>query len=466
MSTELHSPAATRARVRRSRVLALACVAALAPWAATPALAASGSGSGYGTFAVAAGAGTVRIPVAGFPDAAFRTSSSTVLVGSGLAAYLNADTPVGARYGSSRGKPYVNLRTTLGGSPSVTTLDFERPTPAGTWAFTLGDVDADRVRVEARGADGTPLSATQLGWQGAFNYCQGSPRPSTCAGPGPFTDLPVWHPDSGTLVGNGIDTSGASGWFQPLVPVSSVTLTFSVQTGIPIYQLWTSALSADISGRVGSNCGTPSGIPLTLRRPDGSTVDNADGTALTAVTDASGGYRFADVAPGDYRVSLDAPEGYRPSRAVAAADTTGARDAADVDLQLGCTTIEVPDNPPIDTPDGGPVTIVTPPGPGPSRNSHPVVVDSPRHGTVRRGGLNTLVYTPRPGFAGTDVFSYAYTNSRGQKVVTTVRIRVRHALADTGADAALPVLGLVGGGLVVAGALLAGAVARGRRRRV
>ena len=464
VSIKLEPAVATRASVRCSRVLALACAAALVPWAATPALAATGSG--YGTWSVLGGTGTMSIPVAGFPSAAFHTTSSTAPVQSGQSAFLNADTPVGARYGSSRGKQYVNLRTALSGSPSVTTLAFDRPTPAGTWAFTLGDVDADRVEVHALGADGAPLSPAQLGWQGAFNYCQGTPKPSTCVGPGPFNDMPVWEPGSSTLVGSGTDTSGASGWFQPTVPVSSVTLTFSVQTGIPIYQLWTSALSADISGRVGSACGTPpSGAVLTLLRPDGSTVRDPDGDPVTAVTGADGGYTFTGVAAGAYRVSLDAPAGYSPAKPVAAADTTGARDDTGVDFQLGCTTIDEPDNPPIVTPDDGPVTIVTPPGPGPSRNSHPAVVDPPEHGTVRRDGHNTLIYTPNPGFTGTDVFVYKYTNRHGQTVRVTARIRVRHALAATGADAALPTVGLVGGGLVAVGGLLTGSVRVRRRRR-
>ncbi|QMU68824.1 Ig-like domain-containing protein [Streptacidiphilus sp. P02-A3a] len=465
MSTELEPPkprTANRAAVRCSRALALACAAALVPWTASPALAASGAA--YGTWSVLGGAGTMRIPVTGFPTADFRSTSSTVVVGSGNSAFLNADTPVGARYGSSRGRPYLNLRTTRGGTPSETTLRFDRPTPAGSWAFTLGDVDADRVHVQARGADGTPLSAAQLGWQGAFNYCQGTPRPSTCIGPGPFDDMPVWLSGSSTLAGNGADSSGASGWFQPTVPVSSLTLTFSVQTGIPIYQLWTSALATDVSGRVSADCGVPSGLRLTLLRADGSTVDHPDGTPLTATTGADGGYAFPDVAPGDYRVSLRAGEGYRPDRAERDADTADGADATGVDLRLGCVPFTAPAAPPLNTPPDEPVTIVTPPGPGPSGHSDPTVTDPPAHGTVRRTGPNTLVYTPDPGFTGTDVFSYRYTNERGQQVTTRVRIRVRHTLPDTGADPALPAIGLVGGGLVVGGALLRGGLGARRRR--
>ncbi|MFC1437490.1 Ig-like domain-containing protein [Streptacidiphilus sp. N1-10] len=160
---------------------------------------------------------------------------------SGNSAFLGSSTPVGARYGSSQGHPYVNLRTAAGGKPSTTTLTFDHPTPANKWAFVLGDVDADTIKVSARGADGKALTTGQLGWKGAFNYCVNTPKPSTCTGSGPFTDKPVWNSGRATLVGRGGDTSGASGWFQPTVPITRLTLVFSVQTGIPIYQLWTVA---------------------------------------------------------------------------------------------------------------------------------------------------------------------------------------------------------------------------------
>lgn len=41
---------------------------------------------------------------------------------------------------------------------------------------------------------GNALSAADLGFAGVFNYCAVSPKPSSCSGPGPFTDVPTWHP--------------------------------------------------------------------------------------------------------------------------------------------------------------------------------------------------------------------------------------------------------------------------------
>ena len=135
-----------------------------------------------------------------------------------------------------------------------------------------------------------------------------------------------------------------------------------------------------------------------------------------------------------------------------------------MDFRLRCTTISRPAEPPLDAPEGGTVTIVTPPGPGPSGDSHPEAVERPDHGTVVPGGHNTLVYSADPGFTGTDSFVYTYIDRHGQTVRVPVRVRVREALADTGADAALPTVGLAGAGLVAVGALLTGA-GRARRRR-
>ena len=437
-------------------LLASALCAGPLALAADATAASSNAASAYGQWAVSGGSGSMRIPLAGFPAATVRTSASSVSVPSGASAFLGASTPMGARYGSSQGKAYINQGSAVGGGPSTTTLAFADPTPAGTWAFTLGDVDADLVRISATGVGGTPLTAAQLGFQGVFNYCTNSPKPSSCVGPGPFTDVPTWDPGTTTLTGNVVDTNGASGWFQPTVPVTSLTLTFTVQIGIPIYQLWTASLATSVEGTVAADCGeTPSGATVSLvRAAGGAAVTGTDGRPLTTTVATDGGYRFDDLAPGSYRAVLTAPEGYSPRTVEAAANTSAGADVTGADLKLGCDPVPVPPLPPVNAPSGGSVVIDVPPGPGPSGNAGAKVVDPPEHGTVVVLPDNKLRYTPHKGFTGRDGFTYMSRDTKGRLLLHTVTLMVRPTLAATGAD--LPLLpslglagGLAGGGLVL-----------------
>ncbi|SEM01395.1 hypothetical protein SAMN05414137_116223 [Streptacidiphilus jiangxiensis] len=203
--------------------------------------AAAASGGDYGLWALGGGGGSVAFPVRGFPQASFTTTSTSPSTPSGSSTYLNDSTPFGAEFGSSRNHDYLLVRTARGGAPSATTVTFDSPAPAGRWGFALGDIDADRVRIEAVDENGVAVSGSEFGWQGAFNYCASSPRPGSCTR-GPFTDEPVWHAGSHTLTGHVVDTDGAAGWFRPTVPIRSITFEFSVQSGIPVGQIWMAAL--------------------------------------------------------------------------------------------------------------------------------------------------------------------------------------------------------------------------------
>ncbi|MFI6323982.1 hypothetical protein ACIBG8_41110 [Nonomuraea sp. NPDC050556] len=194
----------------------------------------------YAEWELSGKSGTVEVPAVGFPAATFVTDAGGLQVPSGASTFLNAETPFGAEFGSSKDHGYLKFGTASGGKPSTTTVTFDAPTTPGDWGFALGDIDADSVKIVARGADGKVLTAEQLGWQGAFNYCTGSPKPSSC-GRTPGTDMPTWDAATSTLRGNVVDTSGASGWFKPTVPVKSLELVFTVQSGIPVGQLWIAA---------------------------------------------------------------------------------------------------------------------------------------------------------------------------------------------------------------------------------
>ena len=328
---------------------------------------------------------TMRLPAGGFP-AATVTSDSRGGVGviSGASSWLSAATPPGELYGSSRGRQYLNLRPQADRptSPSTTTYSFERPTPTGGWAFVLGDIDADRAVVTARGTDGRLLTGAELGWQGGFNYCTADGSPSCTGVP---EDVPTWDPATGELIGHvaAADTAGAAGWFRPTTPITSLTVEFFQRSGFPVYQMWFASLARDIAGTVSlvDEAGAPQGVlpgaALTLFAPDGAELD-------TATSDESGQYIFAGytAAPG-YRVELttlpeaddEHPFGLVPygERVVDEVDLS-ATDATDVDfaardiqpVAVSGTVLTDDETPVADatvmlTPDGGgtPLTTVT-----------------------------------------------------------------------------------------------------------
>lgn len=257
----------------------------------------SGSSGGYTT--------TMQLPAGGFPAASVTSDSRRGQVGvqSGGSIWLGEATPPGAVFGGSQDQPYLNLRPRADTStvPLTTTYTFERPAPPGSWAFVLGDIDADRAVVIARGSDGQLLTGAELGWQGGFNYCAVTPSPSCTGDSG---DIATWDPVTGEVIGNaaGIDTSGASGWFMPTVPVTSLTIYFFQRSGFPVYQTWFASLARDVSGTVVHDTEGPIGdATLTLFGPDG--------TALATTTSAGDGtYSFPGYAAADgYTVEMRPP---------------------------------------------------------------------------------------------------------------------------------------------------------------
>lgn len=299
---------------RMRRIGATAGVLALLGWsigAATPVRAATVPAYATWTFAGTGGAYTGTVTLApGYPVAAFTSTSRSGSVGpqSGAATWLPAGSPIGAVFGSSANREYLNLRPAADnvGAPSTTTYTFAEPIPAGSWAFAVGDIDADRVTVAATDTDGNPVAVGGLGFQGSFNYCDATPRASTCSGVVAPYDLPVWDPATATLVGNVANTSGASGWFRPTVALSSLTLTFTYVSGQPVYQTWFAALTRSITGSVTLDAAPRGGVELVLT--------GLDGTALaTTTTDADGTYAFDGFAAvAGYTVTMTTPDGLEP----------------------------------------------------------------------------------------------------------------------------------------------------------
>lgn len=170
-------------------VVVLSVVAALMVSLGVPMASAQAPITGYGSWGVsgdgASWTGTFTPPsVAGFPSATLETNSLSPTTPTGATTWLGPTTAFGAVFGTSQNLPYLQLRTTTGTAASTTTIAFASPTPVQSggsgWGFTLGDIDADKVTVSATDISGTTVTAAQLGWQGAFNYCAVSPKPSGC----------------------------------------------------------------------------------------------------------------------------------------------------------------------------------------------------------------------------------------------------------------------------------------------
>jgi len=248
---------------------------------------------------------TMQLPGLGFPEAAVATDSrSPVQIPSGASTFLggttdSVPTPVGAKYGSSRGQPYLNLRpeADTAATPSTTTYTFDTATPSSGWAFVLGDVDADAVQISAKDASGAPVGAATIDdwFRGVFNYAGAS-------------DLPTWSAGDSTLTGNAgaADTNGASAWFEPTVSLSTLTFVFTRRAGFPVYQTWFADLARSITGTV-SDVSTAGGTcpvadtTVELVGPSGQTL-------ATVHPDASGNYSFGQVATqAGYTVRMQPP---------------------------------------------------------------------------------------------------------------------------------------------------------------
>ncbi|GAA2301112.1 hypothetical protein GCM10009853_066890 [Glycomyces scopariae] len=259
-------------------------------------------------------------PAAGFPAADLTTDGSPVTTPSGKSIWMGDGTPFGAAYGSSRDQGYIGIGTTSGNLPSTTTLAFDSPTPAAKWAFALGDIDVDMVRISGTDAGGNPLSAADLGYQGSFNLCQNSPRPAGCASAA--TDQPTWDAGTMTLRGqNNGDTTGPTGWFQPTASVASLTFTFSRMSGIPMFQLWTAAEAHEVvteiepvlvsapapgtdPGDVVGHCDDMAGeVSLELLDANGDPVTDENGDPVVAEP-VDGAFTFPKVFPGSYQVRI------------------------------------------------------------------------------------------------------------------------------------------------------------------
>lgn len=423
-------------------VSGLVAVLALGATTATYADVSDGGGGGYGSWQLSGQApaysGTLTLG-GGFPQTTFESSSRQATVQSGASTFLPAGSAPGLVFGSSQGRGYLNQRP-LQDTPTgagTTTYTFATPTPSSAWGFVLGDIDADKAVVTARDANGAPVPVSDLGFKGAFNYCDApTPRPCTgdMVGDTAQFDLPTWDPATATLRGSGFgtntDTSGASGWFMPRVPLSSLTITYTRITGLPIYQTWFATVAHDISGSVGG-C-TVSGVAVELKDAAGKRV-------ATTTTDSLGNYSFANyLATDSYTVTATAAAGCEltgdPDQAVdlSHGDVTGANFQQDV--------AATPTAKPSVSPSPDPTATATASQPQTQSHSAEPTVTPTKNTTAGPSAETTVTSTPA---------------TRPTQGSTTTAA----PLAKTGLAGASPAL-LVAGTLLAGGLALAGASRR------
>ncbi|ROS46530.1 collagen binding domain-containing protein [Curtobacterium sp. PhB78] len=312
-----------RWRAVTAGLTALALGAGLAIGGATSASAEPAGNWGTFTLSGASKAYTGTMTLPGFPATTFTSNSRQSTVISGASTWQSAGTPVGGVYGTSRAQTYMNQRPLADNAtnPSVTTYTFAEPTPgARSWAFVLGDIDADQATVTATDANGNPVAAAGLGFNGrdggtvGYNSCSAAVAGGwSCSADPDGTvgqDVPTWTPNTdaavggGTLVGNASasDTARASAWFSPTASLKTLTITYQQRSGFPVYQTWFASKTAEISGVATLDGTAIPGATVTATAPRG--------VVYTTTTNAQGRYSFPALPQiNDYVVRITTPTG-------------------------------------------------------------------------------------------------------------------------------------------------------------
>jgi LPXTG-motif cell wall-anchored protein len=129
---------------------------------------------------------------------------------------------------------------------------------------------------------------------------------------------------TGVLTGSAAadNTNGGTGWFQPTVPLASLTFVFTWRTGFPVYQTWFATETASVSGSVTVDGASGlAGVTVLLLAPDGT-------IAGTTTTGTDGSYSVDGLAPQEYTAQVIPPAGY----ASAGGDPSVIADLSDGDL--------------------------------------------------------------------------------------------------------------------------------------
>lgn len=161
-------------------------------------------------------------------------------------------------------------------------------------------MDSDLATVSATGTDGLPVSAAALGVKGAFNFCDASPRSSSCSGLSDPYDLPGW----------------------------SITLEVERQSGFPVVNVWLVSLARGVSGPVTLDGVPSSGQTVEVVAPDGRVVASVS-------TREDGSWTVPDlVATDGWHARVVVPVGTEAGGPTSLPVDLSQTDAVDVDFLL------------------------------------------------------------------------------------------------------------------------------------
>jgi CshA-type fibril repeat protein len=176
---------------------------------------------------------------------------------------------------------------------------------------------------------------------------------------------------------------------------------------------------------VNDNAATPPSTPVDIPVIANDSDPNDDPLTVTDITTP---------ANGTVKDNGDGTVTYTPNPGFTGTDTfeytitdpQGNTDTATVTVVVDPDVPNVVNNPQIAEPDT-PLTIDPLPGNsgGPGGGASIVSVSQPGNGTVTLNDDGTLTYTPNPGFAGTDTFTYTVCTSSGRCNTISTSVKVR-----------------------------------------
>ena len=229
----------------------------------------------------------------------------------------------------------------------------------------------------------------------------------------------------------------------------SATVTITVSQAPPVVTAPTA---------IDDSYATPANTPLSAPAATGVLANDTGTRPLTAGSVSS-------PAHGSVSLNADGSFTYTPASGFSGADTftyTATNGAGSDTATVTITVMAPPNRPPVarddtfTTPQDTPLTITTAdllandsdPDGDLLKFATPLPLSNPKHGTATQISATNALYTPDPGFSGTDSFTYAVSDGSDSSAPATVTITVKAAVAPEPGGGGQIIINPDGGGVV------------------